>query len=207
MNKHSLTGNRKRGKHSQRTPLTRLGDSVQNSSIGPESAAHRLPHDGRRPPEFIQVTDDMRRIHLPVREARLHHRHEGGGLIEQPPRTDSLSIHRGGRKNKEAQPCPCNERMQADFCFCNPYDVDPAIAVLVERGFDQVEKFVDDWIDECGPTVFLRAWITTELDEARFSRLGARPRRSPRRRHHRGRSRRPASSHTALLVTAVWDAH
>jgi hypothetical protein len=57
------------------------------------------------------------------------------------------------------------QRMQADFCFCNPDDAGPATAVLIEHGFE-VENL--DWIDEYGPTVFIRARITTEIDEDHF---------------------------------------
>jgi hypothetical protein len=58
------------------------------------------------------------------------------------------------------------QRMQADVLFLDPHDLNPGIAVLVEHGFD-VEN-LDDWIDECGPTVFIRARITTEIDEDHF---------------------------------------
>ena len=59
------------------------------------------------------------------------------------------------------------QRMLADFCFCNPHDAGPATAVLVEHGFD-VEN-LDDRIDECGPTVFIRARLTTDLTRTTFS--------------------------------------
>jgi hypothetical protein len=63
VNKHSPTGKRKRGKHSQRPTPTRLGDSVQDciDRTGlSRPTAYRMMADGRL--KFIQVTDDMRRI-------------------------------------------------------------------------------------------------------------------------------------------------
>jgi hypothetical protein len=55
------------------------------------------------------------------------------------------------------------QRMQADILFLDRNDLDPGIAALVEHGFD-VENF-DDRIHECGPEIFIRARITTEIDE------------------------------------------
>ena len=57
-------------------------------------------------------------------------------------------------------------RMQADILFLDPDDLNPGIAKLVEHGFD-VET-LDDWIDEYSPTIFIRARITTEIDEGHF---------------------------------------
>jgi hypothetical protein len=57
-------------------------------------------------------------------------------------------------------------RMLADILFLDPNDMNPGVAALTELGFDV--EVLDDWIDECGPTVFIRAQITTELDEDRF---------------------------------------
>jgi excisionase family DNA binding protein len=63
VNKHSPSGKRKRGKQSQRSTLTRLGDSVQDfidrTGIS-RPTVYRMMADGRL--KFIQVTDDMRRI-------------------------------------------------------------------------------------------------------------------------------------------------
>ena len=63
MNKHSPTGKRKRRSQSQRSTLTRLGDSVQDfidrTGIS-RPTTYRMMADGRL--KFIQVTDDMRRI-------------------------------------------------------------------------------------------------------------------------------------------------
>jgi hypothetical protein len=58
------------------------------------------------------------------------------------------------------------QRMEAEIVFLDPDDLDPGTAVLVEHGFD-VEN-LDDWIDECGPTVFIRCRITTDMSEDRF---------------------------------------
>lgn len=57
------------------------------------------------------------------------------------------------------------QRMQVDALFGDPEDVNPGIAALAERGF---EVKILDWVDEYGPTVFIRAWINTELDESDF---------------------------------------
>ena len=57
------------------------------------------------------------------------------------------------------------QRMIAECLFLDPNDLSPGSAALVERGFD-VE--VLDWIDDCGPTVWVKARITSELDEYRF---------------------------------------
>jgi hypothetical protein len=67
--------------------------------------------------------------------------------------------------NKEAKTLPL-QRMQADFCFCDPDDVNLGTAVLVEHGFDV--EILDDSIDECGPTIFVRGWITTTIAENDF---------------------------------------
>lgn len=58
------------------------------------------------------------------------------------------------------------ERMQADLLFLDPNDVGEGSAALIENGFDV--EVLDDWIDDFGPTVFVRARITTELDADRF---------------------------------------
>jgi hypothetical protein len=63
VNKHSPSGKRKRGQHSQRHAPTRLGDSIQDfidrTGIS-RSTAYRMMANGRL--KFIQVTDDLRRI-------------------------------------------------------------------------------------------------------------------------------------------------
>jgi hypothetical protein len=60
------------------------------------------------------------------------------------------------------------QQMQADVLFLDPAEAKPGIAVLVKHGFD-IEPLTD-WVDEAGPTVFFRIWITTELDEDHFHR-------------------------------------
>jgi hypothetical protein len=58
------------------------------------------------------------------------------------------------------------QKMLADVLFLDPADANPGTAALIEHGFN-VEHLVD-WIDECGPTIFFRIRITTELGENRF---------------------------------------
>lgn len=57
------------------------------------------------------------------------------------------------------------QRMEAEILFLDPDDVAPGSATLIEHGFD-VE--VLDWIDDYRPTVFIRAKITSELDQDHF---------------------------------------
>jgi hypothetical protein len=54
--------------------------------------------------------------------------------------------------------------MQADVLFLDPNDLNPGTAALLEAGFDVVENLVD-WIDEAGPTVFVRVGITSAIGE------------------------------------------
>jgi hypothetical protein len=56
-------------------------------------------------------------------------------------------------------------RFEAEILFLHPNDVDPCAAVLNERGFD-VE--VLNWIDPCGPTVWIKARITADITEVFF---------------------------------------
>ena len=58
------------------------------------------------------------------------------------------------------------KRMQADILYLDPAKARPGVAILIPQGFE-VEPLVD-WVDECGPTVFYRVRITTELDESAF---------------------------------------
>ena len=56
--------------------------------------------------------------------------------------------------------------MDAEVLFRDPTDLDPAIAKLIALGFSvHIRK---DWIDEGGPTVFIRATALTELDQPGF---------------------------------------
>jgi hypothetical protein len=56
-------------------------------------------------------------------------------------------------------------RMEAEILFLDPDDVGPGSAALVEHGF-KVE--VLDYIDDYGPTVWIKAEVTSELGESRF---------------------------------------
>jgi hypothetical protein len=56
-------------------------------------------------------------------------------------------------------------RMEAEILFLDPDHVGPASAVLNEHGFD-VKTL--DWVDPGGPTVWIKAQVTSELDEHRF---------------------------------------
>jgi hypothetical protein len=58
------------------------------------------------------------------------------------------------------------QRMQADILYLDPAKARPGVTILIAQGFE-VEPLVD-WVDECGPTVFYRVRITTELDESAF---------------------------------------
>ena len=55
------------------------------------------------------------------------------------------------------------QKMQAEILFLDPDDVTPAIAVFVEDGFE-----ILDIVDPYGPTVRVKARITTELDAIHF---------------------------------------
>jgi hypothetical protein len=57
-------------------------------------------------------------------------------------------------------------KMQAEILFLNPNDLNPATAELVKLGFDV--EFLDDWIDDEGPAVWIVAWTLTELDQSSF---------------------------------------
>ena len=58
-----------------------------------------------------------------------------------------------------------SQRMDAEILFLNPDDVNPGVAELVARDF-KVE--ILDWVDPYGPTVWIKAQVTSELDEHRF---------------------------------------
>jgi hypothetical protein len=59
-------------------------------------------------------------------------------------------------------------RMSAEILFLNPNDVSSGCAELIERDFAVEALDGDDWIDECGPTVFVRARIITDIGEDHF---------------------------------------
>ena len=57
------------------------------------------------------------------------------------------------------------QRMQAEILFPDPSDVKPCIAALTELGF---EVEVLDWVDPYGPTVWINAFITTDVAKDRI---------------------------------------
>jgi hypothetical protein len=57
-------------------------------------------------------------------------------------------------------------RMWADLLFWDPGDVNPAIADLIELGFNDFEEVME--FDDCGPTVFITARITTDMGNLEF---------------------------------------
>jgi hypothetical protein len=57
-------------------------------------------------------------------------------------------------------------RMAAEIIFLDPADMNPTIAELTELDFDI--ELLDDWIDDEGPAVWIRATILTELEAAAF---------------------------------------
>jgi hypothetical protein len=56
--------------------------------------------------------------------------------------------------------------MSAEIIFSNSADVNPTIAELVELDFDV--EILEDWIDDCGPVVWILASAITELNPAAF---------------------------------------
>jgi hypothetical protein len=57
------------------------------------------------------------------------------------------------------------QKMRAEILFLSPASVSPGTAVLVEHGFNVV---VLDDVDPYGPTVFIRARITSEISPPKF---------------------------------------
>ena len=57
-------------------------------------------------------------------------------------------------------------RMTAEIIFLDPADMNPTIAGLIERDFDF--EILEDWIDDCGPAVWILAIAITELDQSAF---------------------------------------
>ena len=55
-----------------------------------------------------------------------------------------------------------NQRMTAEVLFLDPNDARRGINELVDHGFEI--EVLHDWIDDVGPTVFLFATISTELE-------------------------------------------
>jgi hypothetical protein len=56
--------------------------------------------------------------------------------------------------------------MSAGLLFWDPNDVTPAMAELSEQGFDDFEVLSE--IDDEGPTIFLTARITLDMDDHDF---------------------------------------
>jgi hypothetical protein len=56
--------------------------------------------------------------------------------------------------------------MTAEILFRNPDDRDAAIPTLVGHGLKITR--LDDWVDECGPTVWILASSVSELDQNAF---------------------------------------
>jgi hypothetical protein len=54
-------------------------------------------------------------------------------------------------------------RMQVEILFNSPHDVSSGLATLIEHDFSY--RILEDWIDEYGPAVFVRAWVLSELGE------------------------------------------
>ena len=58
------------------------------------------------------------------------------------------------------------QRVDADIMFLDPNDVSSGSAALIEHGFDV--EVLDDWIDDYGPAVWVRACITTDVTAGRL---------------------------------------
>jgi hypothetical protein len=58
------------------------------------------------------------------------------------------------------------QRMEAEILFLDPDDVGPGSVAPVEHGF---EVEVLDWIDDYGPTVWIKARVTAPLARAASS--------------------------------------
>jgi hypothetical protein len=58
------------------------------------------------------------------------------------------------------------QTMEAEILFLDPNDVSPGSAALMELGFEEVE--VLDYVDDYGPTVWIRAKIASSLAPEQF---------------------------------------
>jgi hypothetical protein len=56
--------------------------------------------------------------------------------------------------------------MNAELLFLDPDDLDTAMPKLIEHGLTITR--LDDWVDPCGPTVWIIASLSTELDQDGF---------------------------------------
>src|SRR6266403_6376109 len=57
-------------------------------------------------------------------------------------------------------------KMLAGVMFLNPNDLNRGSAELIEHGFDV--QYLDDWIDDYGPAVWVNAWTLSDLDDDSF---------------------------------------
>ena len=57
-------------------------------------------------------------------------------------------------------------KMRAEILFPDPNDMHPAIAELIERDYEV--EFLDDWIDDESPAVWIMAWTLSEDDDLGF---------------------------------------
>ncbi|SRR6266404_4927649 len=55
-------------------------------------------------------------------------------------------------------------KMLAIVMFLNPNDLNRGSAELIEHDFDV--QYLDDWIDDYGPAVWVKAWTLSNLDES-----------------------------------------
>jgi hypothetical protein len=58
------------------------------------------------------------------------------------------------------------KRMEAEILILDPAVVPGALALLNDLDVEVTAH--DDWVDECGPTVFFRVSVNTKLSEAEF---------------------------------------
>ena len=59
-------------------------------------------------------------------------------------------------------------KMIAMVMFVDPNDLNRGSAELIEHDFDV--EYLDDWIDDYGPAVWVNAWTFSELDDSSFLR-------------------------------------
>ena len=57
-------------------------------------------------------------------------------------------------------------RRVAEIIFLDPADVTESVAELIERDFEI--EVLDDWIDDDGPAVWIKASAVTQLDVSAF---------------------------------------
>ncbi|MGY8663136.1 hypothetical protein Q3C01_12300 [Bradyrhizobium sp. UFLA05-109] len=57
-------------------------------------------------------------------------------------------------------------KMLTEVMFLNPNDVNRGIAELIQHDFEV--EYLDDWIDDSGPAVWVKARTLSELDSASF---------------------------------------